>query len=172
MKIAEKILVDKIKKKNYEAFEIFYHTYVGLIHYVISIYIKNADTIDDLTQEVLMRILEKINLFDIEKSSLKTWVATLTKNYTLNYLKSNRNDYILDEESIDKKPSYNDTNYHLLKQDLRHILEPLEYQVLFFKVESKMKHQEIAKILDITIDVSKKTYAKAIQKAKKYIQKS
>lgn len=34
-----------------------------------------------------------------------------------------------------------------------------------------MKHQDIAKILDITIDISKKTYIKAIQKAKAYFQK-
>lgn len=171
MRISDKILVEKIKKKDYEAFKKFYDEYVGLIHYIISLYIKDRSTVDDVTQEVLMRIIEKIHLFDIEKSRLKTWVATLTKNYTLNYLKLNKNTYSLDEEAIDRKASYNDTNYHFIKQDLKDVLEPLEYKVLFLKVESKMKHQDIAKILDITIDISKKTYIKAIQKAKAYFQK-
>lgn len=102
MRISDKILVEKIKKKDYEAFKKFYDEYVGLIHYIISLYIKDRCTVDDVTQEVLMRIIEKIHLFDIEKSRLKTWVATLTKNYTLNYLKLNKNTYSLDEEAIDR----------------------------------------------------------------------
>ncbi len=171
MTLNERIVIEKLKKKDYSTFETFYYEYVGLVHYIISIYIKDANTIDDVTQEVFMRIIEKINLFDDYKASLKTWIATLTKNYTINYLKQNQNKYQLDEGEVEKKSTTNTTEYQLQKQDLKSILEPLEYQVLFLKIEENMKHKEISLVLNISIDVSKKTYLKAIQKAKAYYSK-
>lgn len=106
MTLNERIVIEKLKKKDYSTFETFYYEYVGLVHYIISIYIKDANTIDDVTQEVFMRIIEKINLFDDYKASLKTWIATLTKNYTINYLKQNQNKYQLDEGEVEKKIHY------------------------------------------------------------------
>lgn len=75
MTLNERIVIEKLKKKDYSTFETFYYEYVGLVHYIISIYIKDANTIDDVTQEVFMRIIEKINLFDDYKASLKTWIC-------------------------------------------------------------------------------------------------
>ena len=65
----EKKVVSELKKQNYQNFEKFYYKYVDYIHYVISLYIKDSETIDDLTQEVFMRIIDKINLFDDSKPS-------------------------------------------------------------------------------------------------------
>ncbi len=168
MTLNERIIIEKLKKKDYSTFEAFYYEYVGLVHYIISIYIKDVNTIDDLTQEVFMRIIEKIDLFNDYKASLKTWIATLAKNHTINYLKQSQNKYQLDEKEVEKKSIANTTEYQLQKQDLKSILEPLEYQVLFLKIEENMKHKEISVVLNISIDVSKKTYLKAIQKAKVY----
>lgn len=172
MKISETLIVNNLIKKEYDVFEEFYYEYVGLVHYVISMYIKNKDTVDDLTQEVFMRILDKIALYDASKSTLKTWIVTLTKNHCLNYIKANKNIYTLNEECVNCQTTSNDTKYRILKEDLRQVLEPLEYQVLFLKLESGMKHKEISSFLEITIDVSKKTYREAIRKVKQLVNKN
>lgn len=172
MKISEKLIINNVIKKEYDAFEELYYEYVGLVHYVIAMYIKNKNTVDDLTQEVFMIILNKIALYDASKSTLKTWIVTLTKNHCLNYLKANKNSYILNEECVNCQTTSNDTNYRILKEDLRQVLKPLEYQVLFLKLESGMKHKEISSFLEITIDVSKKSYREAIRKVKQLVNKN
>lgn len=170
MKIVEKRLIYELKKQNYKHFETFYNLYVNYIHYVISLYIKDSNLIDDLTQEVFMRIIEKIHLFDESKSSFKTWVFNLTKNHTINYINLNKNNVIYDEEIINKANSSNNLDYELVKMDLRTYLSDLEYQILFLKVEGKLKHSEIADVLNISIDKSKKTYSQAIKKAKEILK--
>ena len=170
MNFVEKRMIYELKKHNYQNFEKFYNNYVNYIHYVISLYIKNKDTIDDLTQEVFMRILDKINLFDEEKSSFNTWIFNVTKNYTINYINHNKEKYVLDETSVNLKRESNNLDYELSKIDLKTYLSELEYNVLFLKIEAKLKHEEIAEVLNITIDKSKKTYRLAISKAKEILK--
>lgn len=166
----ERKVVSELKKQNYQNFEKFYYKYVDYIHYVISLYIKDSETIDDLTQEVFMRIIDKINLFDDSKSSFKTWIFNVTKNYTINHITQNKEKYILDEEAINKTNKSTDLNYEMLKLDLKTYLTDLEYQVLFLRIEAKLKHSEISEVLNITIDKSKKTYQVAISKAKEILK--
>lgn len=171
MKISEKHLIEKLKQKNYDTFETFYYAYVDYIHYIVSLYIKNSDTIDDLTQEIFMRILDKIYLFNSKKSSLKTWIYTLAKNHTLNYLESHpQNKIIIDQEIVNLAKSKSTLHYELTKLDLKDALTDLEYQVLFLKIEGRLKHEEIASVLNITVDKSKKTYRKAINIAKEILK--
>ena len=170
MNLSEKRLIFELKKHNYQNFDIFYKNYVDYIHYVVSIYIKNKETIDDITQEVFMRILEKIDLFNNDKSSFKTWIYNLTKNYCINYLTRNQEKYILDEISVNLKRESNNLDYELSKMDLKTYLTELEYNILFLKIEGKLKHDEIAEVLNITIDKSKKTYRIAISKAKEILK--
>lgn len=163
----EQRLIKRLKQKDYEEFELFYQQYIHLIHHVVSIYIQDDFTRDDLTQEILMRIIEKIDLFDANKSCLTTWIYTLSKNHTLNYMKSKQNEHIvLDDMLVSMQQDLPQTEYVCMQQDLKELLSYLEYEVLFLKVESKMKHEEIAKLLKISVDQSKKAYQRAKRKAR------
>jgi len=64
---------------------------------------KNADVADDITQECLVRIIEKQHLWNCEKGQLSKWMNTVSRNLTRRAL-SNRSKehskktYIVDEE--------------------------------------------------------------------------
>lgn len=53
----ERQFIEKLKRKDYEEFELFYYQYIYLIHHVVSIYLKDDFTQDNLTQEIFMRII-------------------------------------------------------------------------------------------------------------------
>lgn len=167
MRQKERQFIEKLKRKDYEEFELFYYQYIHLIHHVVSIYAKDDFTQDDLTQEIFMRIIQKIELFDANKSSLTTWIYTLSKNYVLNYIKSKQSEnIILDDMLVSIQEEWPQTNYKSMKQDLKDVLSYLEYEVLFLKVEFRMKHEDIARVLEVSIDQSKKAYQRAKRKAK------
>lgn len=159
MKINEKIIVKKVIQKEHDAFETFYHQYVELVHFVISMYIKDKERMDELTKKIFIHLLDQMILFDSSSETLKLWIATLTKNYCLNYLKENKH--------FDVQATEGETCL-FLKEDVKLILNPLEYQVLFLKFESKMSYKEIANFLNITLDTSKKTYQNVIQRINQY----
>lgn len=164
MKICDNLIINQLINKDYDAFEEFYHKYVGLVHFVISMHITNKDIIDELTKEVFIILLDRIDLCYSSGLTLKTWIATLTKEYCLNYLKTNGFASTTKEECKTTKTTSEDTHYRILKEDLKSVLEPLEYQVLFLKLESGMNHKEISLFLEIPIDESRNIYQEAIRK--------
>jgi RNA polymerase sigma-70 factor (ECF subfamily) len=59
------------------------------------LYNKGISQIDseDLSMVIFAKIFSKINTFDIEKGSLKSWISRIINNTIIDYYRSNRNKY-------------------------------------------------------------------------------
>ena len=119
--------------------------------------ILNENNIDEIRQHIGM-VFQAFELFPH---------LTVLENLILApvHLKKMSN-----EEAINKVNKSTELNYEMLKLDLKTYLTDLEYQVLFLRIEAKLKHSEISEVLNISIDKSKKTYQVAISKAKEILK--
>ena len=51
---------------------------------------KRSDYVDDISQEVCARIIEKEKLWNKEPSQLRAWMNAIARNFTINYLAKKR----------------------------------------------------------------------------------
>ena len=60
--------VIEFRNGNKEAFEEIFYTYKDTLYYVSYFYVKNYDDANDCVQEIFIRLIDKIHLYD-EKHS-------------------------------------------------------------------------------------------------------
>lgn len=68
------------KKRTGISFEEFYKKNRPKLEWYISRSFYNKNTIEDITTETFLQVLDNIEVFDIKKSKLSTWLFNITKN--------------------------------------------------------------------------------------------
>ncbi|MBQ2892338.1 MAG: sigma-70 family RNA polymerase sigma factor [Bacilli bacterium] len=165
MRLKDKLLVKRILSKDEEAFNQLYYRYKNLICYHVSNACKKNYDIDDIVQDIFLKIVENIKYYRSELSSLTTWISVITRNHIIDYLKKT-DDIIYDNEYIENLTSPED-HFDYEFDEYTKELTVLEKDILVLKNIYKLPHAEICKALNITIDVSKKAYKRATNKAYK-----
>lgn len=81
----EKVISD-ILKGNLNAFQIVVKQYQNLVYSILNRMLNNDEDIEDVGQEVFIKVFENLKSFKKE-SKLSTWIARITYNIAINYLK-------------------------------------------------------------------------------------
>lgn len=161
------VIFDNLINNNKEEFGIFFNKYKKIIYGIAFSILKNKIDSEEIVQIVFMKIIS------LEKSKLPTtneatWLYTLTKNETLNYLRKKRK-----ETSIDNLYYISDDNDELSKiideDKYNRIISNLnekEKEIVSLKVISKFSFKEISQILDIPMGTVQWKYYKAINTLK------
>lgn len=105
-------------------------------------YVKDRNLAEDLCHDIFIRIFTKINSFS-GKSSLSTWIFSITRNYCIDYLRKKRNNKIsFMEDFIDKVDFESEFKFELKEEEEPKVtLDELE------KVFPMVKEDEVAIIM-------------------------
>ncbi len=170
----EDLLVAGLRNHDNNAYEHLYMHYRGALYSVISQYINDEETVNDILQEVFIAVWKNIDKYDAEKGRLFTWLHTLTRNTTINKTRSKnfksqqKNDDIEDlVYSIDLKDSSQQNinliglrkQVHLLREDYKNVLELSYY--------NGFTQEEIAQSLQIPIGTVKTRLRNALIELRK-----
>lgn len=162
-----KELFIEIKYGNKIAFEKLYNNYNKLIYSIAYSILKNKQDAEDIVQIVF----EKIYLIDKEKLPNKnetSWLYSVTKNETINYLKRNKNN--IDLDSIYNIEDDNNEINKIINQDsynrLIGKLNDKEKEIISLKIISNLSFEEIGKLLKEPTGTIKWRYYKAINTLK------
>ena len=91
--IDEKDLVISLKKGNPSAIKTLYQCYSANLMGVLMDVVKQRETAEDLLQECFIKIIIHIHTYDEKKSTLFTWMLSVTRNTAIDHKrrKSSRN---------------------------------------------------------------------------------
>lgn len=150
------------------AFEWIYHRHVRYLSALCSRYISEDEDIKDVLQESFIKIFSSLNGFTYHgEGSLKAWMARITLNETLKFVRNNsrlaigsiddKDVNIADGDSMETE----DIPTEVLHQFVREL--PDGYRTVFnlYVIEDK-SHKEIASLLGI----KENTSASQLHKAK------
>ena len=152
--------------------------HISMVHNFVYRYVQDADSTNDVVQEVFIKVWKNISKFDQEKN-FKTWVLTIAKNTSLDLLKKKKpiafsairekgdsdietflapflNAPETASEVVEKK---------FLQADMEGILERLSpaYQTIFsMRYTDQLKFREIAEMLKEPIDTIKNKHRRAL----------
>ena len=98
----DKDIINQIQRRNEDGLANLITYYSPLIKYIISPILSNEQDREDCLSEVIMRIWEKIDLFNDSKGSFKAYITAIARNCALNRLRHIRADF--SEELTDSIP--------------------------------------------------------------------
>ena len=162
-----KELFIEIKYGNRIAFEKLYNNYNKLIYNIAYSILKNKQDAEDIVQIVF----EKLYLIDKEKlpnRNESSWLYSITKNETINYLKRNRNNidldsiYNIEDDNNEINKIIDQDNYNRLISKLNN----KEKEIISLKIISNLSFEEIGKLLKEPTGTIKWRYYKAVNTLK------
>ena len=166
VKELEELFIE-IKYGNKIAFEKLYNNYNKLIYSIAYSILKNKQDAEDVVQIVF----EKLYLIDKEKlpnRNESSWLYSITKNETINYLKRNKNNidldsiYNIEDDNNEINKIIDQDNYNRLISKLNN----KEKEIISLKIISNLSFEEIGKLLKEPTGTIKWRYYKAVNTLK------
>lgn len=156
----------EIANKNEDEFNKLYEKYKGLVYAISFSILKNKENCEDITQIVFAKIWN-MNKENLPKANEASWLYSLTKNETLNFLRKERDAINIDDiYYISNDKDLNDVTE---KDSYNRIISKLsekEQEIVSLKVLSGLSFKEIAGILNMPIGTVQWRYYKALHSLK------
>ena len=144
-----------------EATAIVHKSYRALLYFIIATYVDLKDDIDDVYQNVFMKILEKRSEVK-DASSLHSYLCAMAKNEAIDFAKKRSREQssdLLEDICVSKQDSQLDyfLPYDLTKE---------EKKIIGYRLTFGFSWKEVSEMLGIPSATAKYRYAKAIKKIK------
>ena len=160
----------KIKENDIKGLEELYSQYHTMVYGIAFSIVKHKQDAEDIMQIVFEKI-QKLDKTKLPSDKETTWLYTVTKNETLNYLKKKKGEISLDtiyeieskNNEIDKKIDSIEFNQLIRK------LNGKEQEIISLKILSDFSFQEISNLLNEPVGTVKWRYYKSLRSIKKMI---
>lgn len=84
----EKEIIQLLKDRKEQGIEELLLYYGPLMRYIIHPIVNNAEDAEECLNDAVMRVWEKIELYDAQRGSWNSWLTALTRNVALNKVKA------------------------------------------------------------------------------------
>ena len=168
-------IVEGLLKVSDDAGDKLFRKYHKIVYRYCCLYLKKNDDelISDLLQEVFIKILTRIDTFDINKiSKFRAWIITIVRNTVYDYLRSyqksievNEDDSFWEQQSK-QDAFFEDCNAGIDNEIIQRVLfslSPLEKEVLLLSAEG-LSLKEVSCLLGKTYTNIKKQASVARKK--------
>ena len=155
-----------------------------LVRKVVNMMVINPMDREDLISEVFIKAYKYLDVYDSDKSAIKTWLVNMTKNICIDYMRKVKNKQTLSIDAVSsehRKISIPDTNNSnntsalIENKEMRKrinkafdLLEGNTRLVAIMFLKDKYSHAEISEVLDMPLGTVKVT----IMRAKEIMQKA
>src|ERR1035437_5744033 len=169
-------LINLFNTGNQEVFEYLVNKYTSPL-YNFTARLTGKNNADDLVQEIFLKIWKNTKSFNPQKASFKTWVFTIAKNTTTDFLRKKKSFSFSDLEN-----NINDGSFYeqipsddlLPDEDMQKLedkelldnllnqLRPNYKEVLVLHYQEEMTFDEIGKILSRPLNTVKSFHRRAL----------
>ena len=165
---------DWIQNRSESAASEIVKKYQRFIYLLVLRIVKNSEQSKDITQEILIKVLNSLDKFSW-KSSLKTWIYRVALNFTYSYQRQikfkdvisiDNSETFLEIPSNDPNPEQIFRNKELEQAFLNALSKLPEKQRETFSLRyfHDLPYNEIAEMLGVSVGASKANYFQAVKK--------
>ncbi len=159
-------------KKDRKCQHLLYAQYAGWASTICRRYVYDTEKAQEAMQDGFLRVLNNIEQFDMEKGSLKQWMARIFINCSLKITKKEAfNNSFSSLDEMDRDPMDTDKFYNMDAEGVLRFMKgmPTGYKTVFnMSVMDGYSHKEIAK----TLNISEITSRSQLFKAKNWLKKN
>ena len=177
VKYSEDELVAGMQRRDQQVFSYLYDNYAPALNAVIYRMVENRELTEDILQEAFVKIWNNFYSYDKTKGRLFTWMINLTKNLTIDTLRSKsykKQSKISGNENA--VSNIKDSNAGIERFDAVGLakqlanLKPDQKQIIDLAYFNGFTQDEISKQLNIPLGTVKTKMRTAILELRKYVQ--
>ncbi|MFN3918061.1 MAG: RNA polymerase sigma factor [Flavobacteriales bacterium] len=171
------LLVTRLQQKDTHAFSELYDNYSAALYGVIIKMVHNQEKANDILQDVFVKIWKNIDRLDLNKGSLYTWMLNITRNTTIDFLRS-KNERVKIQSTEDNVALIDRNNNHTLNTDtllLKELVEKLpaeQREIINLAYYCGRTQEEIAEELNIPLGTVKTRTRTALRELRKIMAKA
>lgn len=169
---------------NDESLRFLISKYTKPVYNFVRHLVHSDNEAEDITQEVFIKIWKNLKKFSVSKSSFKTWLFTVARNTTIDFLRKRKNILFSDLENEENEYSFAETiaDENLLPDEalqkiqnsefLNKLLSRLNEQhrtILLLHYQEEMTFAEIGEILKKPLSTVKSYHRRAILELRKML---
>lgn len=138
-------IIEIMKRDEEKAMKIILDKYTGLVYHIVKSRVYNFSEVEDVTSEIFIEFYEKWNNLDLERGSIKSFLATLATRRSIDWIRKQKNELELNEEIPFEGVEIIDEIIE--REDKKRVLDLLNYlkepdktfviSRYFFKISSK-----------------------------------
>lgn len=173
-------IVDALKKQDKRRFEVFYKKYYRPLFTVAYRYVENTEAAEEIVHDVFITIWNKADQLNIQ-SSMKSYLFRSIVNSSLNHIKKEKmmsekqSAYKIAQvqELENEEDETIEADEALLKglEDALALLPEKCKQVMYLSRFGKLKQQDIADQMEISIKTVKNHLTYGFKKLREYLEK-
>lgn len=160
-------LFKEIKQGNNQSMQELYEQYKALVYGVAFSILKNKEDSEDIVQTVFLKIF-RLEKEKFPTKNVATWIYSVTKNETLNFLKNKKEEFNIDEsyyitsenKELNEIIEIDSYNKIIVKLPIK------EQEIISLKLLSGLSFKEISMILDLPIGTVQWRYYKGVHTLK------
>jgi len=176
-KYSEEELIFQLQRRDEKAFSYLYDNYAGALNGIICRMVDEPQLAEDILQEAFVKIWNNFSQYDSNKGRLFTWMINLTRNLTIDTLRSKgykkQQKISKDENSVS---NYQDKNYSSEKFDTIGLhkqvanLKPEQKSIIDLAYFNGYTQEEISKEMGIPLGTVKTRMRSAIMELRKMLE--
>lgn len=172
---SEQELITALKARDDQAFSYLYDHYSGSLYSIILQIVKTPETASDVLQEVFVNIWRKMDSYDPFKGRLFTWMLNISRNASIDMLRSKayqndqKNREITDTVYGNDQSSQTSIDSIGLSKFLGK-LRPEQRVLIELAYFKGYTHEEIAEIEDIPLGTVKTRIRNALLQLREYLK--
>lgn len=156
---------------DYALSQLLQQNYAAVYRYLLSVTFDRQSAAD-ITQDCMVRVIQKISLYDMEKSALSTWMITIAKNLWIEQCRRTARGRKLLEQI--EEPRGSDPAEELPEKDelltaVKKLSEKLRIPVLM-RHTAGYSYEEIAKYLKIPVGTVKSRISNGLKALRKELE--
>lgn len=163
-----KNIIKACRRNELSAQEELYQFYADRLYYVIFRYVNDKYFIENIMQDVFLKVFINISKYDEKKAALSTWIKRIAIHESINHCKKKSLNYVsidyINDVSNAKSEALALSN--LKAEDIITLITkiPEKYRIIFnlFEIDG-YGHREIAELLEIKTSTSRSYLTRAKQ---------
>ena len=175
-------LIALVAQEDADALDALYNRYKRLVYSLVFNMVQDGATAEELMLEVFVRIWEKAHTYHPDKALVRTWLMSIARHRTINWLRQQKNRPETNSLSWGEVPSTqlpsvhspeDIAETHLLRQRVRDAVTqlPVEQQeALHLAYFGGYSHQQIANKLEQPLGTVKTRIRLAMQKLRHLLE--
>ena len=164
MVVSHKI-IERLKRKDEEAFELVYYEYSNLIYYIAFSITKNREDSEEVLQDTFINMFNSIENYK-ESNKFKQWLMQIARNLSYNKVSRNKEKYTIKDDEYINSVKANSEEVDLLLS-IKGILDLESSHIVILRIVYNFSFKEIAKECNMTVNKVQGLYYQALKKLKK-----
>lgn len=161
----ESHLIEMVKQKDEEAFELIYNEYSNLIYYIAFSIVKNKEDAEEVVQDTFLNMLKSIETYS-GKNKFKQWLMQIARNLSYNKVTRNKEKNTIKDDEIITSVKAPMENIDLLLT-IRGLLDLESSHIVILRIVYDFSFKEIAEDCKLTVNKVQGIYYQSLKKLKK-----